>query len=121
LTELINKVNTQGPAMKIPSTIEFMSQQWQIRAATPRELNMDLGQCDPINNTIILDPSLPQSVLLSTLSHELVHLIEITMNLCLTEQQTDCLGAGLLHLFKSNPDLHKLYGNEEENVAEETE
>jgi hypothetical protein len=105
--------------MQIPGTIEFMSQHWQIRAAEPRELNTDLGLCDPIRNTIILDGNLPPDVLLSTLSHELVHLIEITMNLCLTEQQTDCLGAGLVHLFKTNPQLLALYAPRTDHVEED--
>ena len=99
--------------MQIPQQIEFMSQTWQIRAAEPRELGSDLGLCDPINNTIVLDPSLPPSVLLSTLGHELVHLIEITMNLCLTEQQTDCLGAGITHLLITNPQLLALYSRQD--------
>lgn len=86
-----------------------MSQDWFIRAAEPRELNNDLGSCDPTTNTILLDPQLPASVMLQTLTHELVHLIEITLNQCLTEQQTDVIASGLVHMFKENQDLLKLY------------
>lgn len=104
--------------MQIPAKIEFMSQEWVIRAAGPRELNNDLGSCDPTTNTILLDPHLPPSVLLQTLMHELVHVIEMTMNLCFTEQQTDGMAAGLLHLIRTNPDIISIYYDGAEDVAE---
>ena len=89
--------------------LEFMSQLWTIRAARPRELGDALGLCDPTTNTIIIDPDLPASVMLQTLTHEWIHLIEITMNLCLTEQQVDAMAAGVLHLLATNPELLALY------------
>jgi hypothetical protein len=89
--------------------LEFMSQTWTVRAAKPKELQDCLGLCDPTTNTIILDPELPASVLLQTLTHEWIHLIEMTMNLCLSETQVDALAAGVLHLLKTNPELHALY------------
>jgi len=94
--------------------IEFMSQTWTIRDAEPKELGTDLGQCDPTTNTIVIDSTLPRSVWLATLAHELVHLIEITLNQCLTEGQVDTISVGLVHLLKTNPEIIKLYT--EENV-----
>jgi hypothetical protein len=94
--------------MKIPEEIEFMSQIWHIRAATHKELTDCLGLCDPQTNTIILDPTLPNSVMLQTLIHELIHLIEMTLNQCLTEQQVDTMASGLVHLLKANPSLLRL-------------
>lgn len=95
--------------MQIPEQIEFMSQTWSIRYAEPRELTECVGQCDPRTNTILLDPSLPESVLLQTLTHELMHLLEMTLNQCLTEQQVDTMASGLVHLLKANPMLWELY------------
>jgi hypothetical protein len=89
--------------------IEFMSQTWTIKNAEPRELGTDLGQCDPRTNTIIIDPDLPRPVWLATLAHELIHVIEITLNQCLTEQQTDTIAIGLVHLLKANPEIVKLF------------
>lgn len=96
--------------------INFMSQLWTVRAAKPKELDNCLGQCDPTTNTIIVDPDLPPSVMLQTLGHELVHLIEQTMNLHLTEQQVDCIASGAIHLLKTNPELLKIY---EDKLADE--
>ena len=101
--------------------LEFMSQLWTVRAAKPRELQDCLGLCDPTTNTIIIDPDLPASVMLQTLTHEWVHLIEMTMNLHLTEQQVDAMAAGILHLLATNPELLALYHTkvlEEENAQE---
>jgi hypothetical protein len=86
--------------------IKFMSQQWQIRDSNPGELPEDtMGLCDPRTNTIIIDRDLPKDVWQQTLAHELVHLIEITLNQCLTEQQVDTIATGLVHLLKENPQL----------------
>lgn len=100
--------------MQIPKQFTFMSQQWQIRTAGPKELHESMGLCDPQTNTIILDTDLSDDVLLQTLTHELVHCIEITLNQCLTEQQVDTMAAGLVHLFKANPHLLDLYRSEQE-------
>lgn len=89
-----------------------MSQVWTIRNAESRELNTDLGLCDPTTNTIIIDGSLSRPVWLATLAHELVHIIEITLNQCLTEQQTDTIAIGLMHLLKQNPQIIKLFDDD---------
>jgi hypothetical protein len=99
--------------MQIPTGFTFMSQQWQIRTAGAKELHESMGLCDPMTNTIILDPDLPEDVLLQTLTHELVHCLEITLNQCLTEQQVDTMAAGILHLFKANPQILALYYTED--------
>lgn len=93
--------------------IEFMSQTWTIRDSMPKELGTDLGQCDPTTNTIIIDSALPRPVWLATLAHELIHVIEITLNQCLTEQQTDTIAIGLVHLLKTNPDIIKLFSDDD--------
>jgi hypothetical protein len=95
--------------MQIPKEIYFMSQLWEIRAARPKELVDCLGQCDPRTNTILLDPDLPTDVLLQTLTHELIHTLEMTLNQCLTEQQVDVMAAGIVHLLRTNPELLALY------------
>jgi hypothetical protein len=48
-----------------------------------------------------------------TVMHELVHLIEITLNQCLTEQQVDTMALGLIHLFRANPGLLTLLERQE--------
>jgi hypothetical protein len=95
-----------------------MSQTWNIRAAGPKELVDCLGQCDPGTNTIILDANLPTDVRLQTLTHELFHCMEMTLNQCLTEQQVDTLSTAVIHLFRSNPDLLNLYRTDRDQEEE---
>ena len=102
--------------MRIPKEIYFMSQLWQIRAAGPKELVDCFGLCDPKTNTILLDPDLPSDVMLQTLTHELLHTLEITLNQCLTEQQVDVMAAGILHLLRTNPELLALYHNDVKEI-----
>ena len=93
--------------------ITFMSQKWQIRDSKPTELPEDtLGTCDPTTNTIIVNPNLPSHVWQQTLAHELVHLIEMTLNQSLTEGQVDVMASGLIHLLKENPSILALYHTE---------
>jgi len=107
--------------MQIPKQIEFMSQLWEIRAAKPKELVDCVGLCDPKTNTILLDPDLPTDVLLQTLTHELLHTVEMTLNQCLTEQQVDVLAAGILHLLKTNPELLALYNSNVKQIELDVE
>jgi hypothetical protein len=94
--------------------IEFMSQIWTIRDAVLEELPEDtLGICDPKTNTIIIDPNLIKPVWLATLAHELIHVIEMTLNQCLTEGQVDTLAIGLMHLLKKNPEIIQLFNQEQ--------
>jgi hypothetical protein len=93
-----------------------MSQLWQIRAAKPKELIDCLGLCDPRTNTILLDPDLPTDVLLQTLTHELIHTLEMTLNQCLTEQQVDVMAAGIVHLLRTNPELLELYNQDVNDI-----
>jgi hypothetical protein len=102
--------------MQIPKEIYFMSQLWQIRAAKPKELIDCLGLCDPRTNTILLDPDLPTDVLLQTLTHELIHTLEMTLNQCLTEQQVDVMAAGIVHLLRTNPELLELYNQDVNDI-----
>ena len=102
--------------MQIPKQFEFMSQLWEIRAAKPKELVDCVGLCDPKTNTILLDPELTNDVLLQTLTHELIHTLEMTLNQCLTEQQVDVLAAGILHLLKTNPELLALYNSNVKHI-----
>lgn len=92
--------------------IEFMSQIWTIRDAKPEELVDCLGLCDPRTNTIVIDPDLIRPVWLATLAHELIHVIEMTLNQCLTEGQVDTLAIGLIHLLKKNPGIIQLFNEE---------
>jgi hypothetical protein len=94
--------------------IEFMSQQWTIRQAEPRELAEDtLGLCDPKTNNIIIDPELTGWVRCQTIFHELFHVWEITLNQCLTEQQVDTMAAAMLHCLKENPVLMRMIEEQE--------
>ena len=102
--------------MQIPKEIYFMSQLWQIRAAKPKELIDCLGLCDPRTNTILLDPDLSTDVLLQTLTHELIHTLEMTLNQCLTEQQVDVMAAGIVHLLRTNPELLELYNQDVNDI-----
>ena len=105
-------------AQQIPQEISFMSQTWRIRPARPKELVDCVGQCDPQNLEIVLDPTLPGDVVLSTLFHEIVHIWEITLHQHLTESQTDVIAQAMIHCFRTNPSLLALLATEQENTED---
>lgn len=99
---------------QIPETFNLFSQQWQIRTAMPYELQEDLGQCRSDQFEILLSKDQSNESLIQTLLHELVHAIEMKLDLQLTERQVDLIALGLIDLFRSNPNmlslLEKQYG-----------
>lgn len=95
--------------MNIPQTFELFSQQWQIRAGSPKELDDNNGLCYTDSCEILLNPQQTAQGLKQTLLHELVHCIESKMNLELTENQVDSLAIGLNHLFTANPVFTEMF------------
>jgi hypothetical protein len=89
----------------IPDTFKLFSDTWSIRTAAPKELTDALGMCYADDLEIVLNPNQSASGIKQTLMHELVHSIEMKLNLELTERQVDVLALGLRHLFKENPRL----------------
>ena len=97
----------------IPNQYEFMNQTWRIRPAQYKELKDDMGECDPMSNTIKVDPTLPPDVFLQTLMHEILHSWEITMQLDLPERTVDLLALSLIHFFKTNQKFAELFTAED--------
>ena len=97
----------------IPNQYEFMNQTWTIRPAQYKELKDDMGECDPVSNTIRVDPTLPPDVFLQTLFHEILHSWEITMQLDLPERTVDLLALALIHFFKTNQKFVELFTAED--------
>lgn len=95
--------------MNIPSNFELFSQQWQIRAGSPKEIGDNNGLCYTDSCEILLNPQQTAQGLKQTLLHELVHCIETKMNLDLTEAQVDSMALGINHLFTNNPDFAAMF------------
>jgi hypothetical protein len=107
--------------MNIPSNFELFSQQWQIRAGSPKEMNDNNGLCYTDSCEILLNPLQTAQGLKQTLLHELVHAIETKMNLDLTEAQVDSMALGLNHLFTENPSFTAMFITEEPTQEEQDE
>jgi len=90
---------------QIPDTFTLFGQQWQIRTAEPYELGDDLGQCRADQHEIIISPNQNAETLIHTLLHELVHCIELKLDLDLTERQVDLIALGVIDLFRNNPNM----------------
>jgi hypothetical protein len=91
--------------MELPINFEFLEQHWQIRASHHREISDDMGLCDPVNLTVLVDTSLPPDLQRQVLWHELVHVVEQTYQLDMPERTVDLMALGLVHLLRKNPQL----------------
>ena len=89
----------------IPDTFKLFSDTWSIRTATAKELQTDLGMCYADDNEIVLNPNQSASSIKHSLLHELIHSIELKLDLDMTERQVDVLALSLIHLFRENPRL----------------
>lgn len=96
--------------MQIPQRFRLFNQTWTIRLSHPMEIGDDLGQCRRDTREIVLNPNQVPDTLIHTLNHELIHAIEQTLELELTERQTDLLALGLMDLFRTNPMMLGLLG-----------
>ena len=90
---------------QIPNTFTLYGQTWTIRTTDTREMQDNLGLCYADSNEILLNHNQSEQSLVHTLMHELLHSIELKQHLEMTERQIDCMALGLIHLFKSNPNL----------------
>ena len=95
---------------QIPDTFELFSETWTIRTGNDIEMALNNGLCLADSNTILLNPNQTEQGLQQTLIHELIHSLEVKLDLEMTERQVDVLALGLLHLFKTNPDMLTLLG-----------
>ena len=95
---------------QIPDTFELFSETWTIRTGNDIEMALNNGLCLADSNTILLNPNQTPEGLIHTLIHELLHSLEVKLDLEMTERQVDVLALGLLHLFKTNPDMLTLLG-----------
>ena len=90
---------------QIPDTFELFSETWTIRTGTDIELALNNGLCLADQCTILLNPNQTEEGIMQTLVHELLHAIEVKLDLEMTERQVDCMALGLLHMFKTNPNM----------------
>ena len=95
---------------QIPDTFELFSETSTIRTGTDIELALNNGLCLADCNTILLNANQTEQGIQQTLVHELLHAIEVKLDLEMTERQVDCMALGLLHMFKTNPDMLTLLG-----------
>lgn len=100
-------------ARQIPGEFRFMSQQWQIKPGTAKDITTDLGQCNLDERTIYLSPNYPEEVVLDTLFHEIFHAFELVLNQHLTEDQVDNMSRAMTHFFRENPEFMNLLIDEE--------
>ena len=95
--------------MNIPQQFLLFSQIWQIRAGSPKEMDNNNGLCYSDSNEILLNPQQTTDSMRQTLLHELLHSIEMKLHLEMTEQQIDSIALGLIHLFKTNPEMLNIF------------
>lgn len=93
---------------QIPDSFTLFGQTWQIRTAEPYELGDDLGQCRADQHEIIISADQSAETLIHTVLHELVHCIELKLDLDLSERQVDLIALGLIDLFRNNPNMLSL-------------
>lgn len=88
-----------------PDKIIFMSKEWTIRADNTlcdEYAYTDVGMCD-----IRYNPNqLVSSQLQDTILHELLHAIDLTLHLRMSEGQIHAMAAGLYSLLRENPEFH---------------
>jgi len=68
----------------------------------------DIGSCDPNTKEIKIKAGLSDRLTVSSLTHEIIHLINFERDLGLTESQVEALEIGLFKVLDMNQDYLKL-------------
>lgn len=87
--------------MALPNTVNVIGRQYTI--CYDKSLEELLGQCNPDTLAIIIKPGQQLAIEVDTVLHEVVHAIDIGMQLSMSERQVYCITAGLIAVLKSNP------------------
>lgn len=96
--------------------MRILGQSWQI-IHTPGWLMMeDLGQCQALEQQILLRSGIKGQMAADTLLHEVIHAIEAIYALDLKEEQVRLVATGLTQVFQDNPEF---YGWIAERLEEE--
>ena len=66
---------------QIPDTFELFSETWTIRTGNDIEMALNNGLCLADSNTILLNPNQTDEGIIQTLVHELIHCIEVKLDL----------------------------------------
>ena len=88
--------------MTFPTTVDILGRCYTIEYD---EAMADLGECNQDNLKIRIKPSQPLYLETDTVLHEIMHGIEIGMQLNMTERQIYCITSGLMAVFKNNKEL----------------
>ncbi len=92
----------------IPRSCRIVGKRWRI-ATQANHIDIEdgqaLGTCDVEHCLIKICSTQHPQQMRDTLLHELIHSLDETLSLDLTEQQVHALAGGLYGLFKDNPKL----------------
>lgn len=95
--------------MNIPNTFKLFQQTWCVRTGTEKELPNELGMCYVDTNEILLrTQGLPVDKIIHVFLHEVIHAIEQSLELEMSERQVDLMALGVMDLFRSNPNMLEL-------------
>ena len=97
----------------IPMKFKLFNKNWTIRPATDHELREEMGLCYINNLEIAYSMAYPTDELEHILAHEIVHAIEQSLQLEMTERQVDLFALGLLDLIKHNSHIVKYFQGDE--------
>ena len=88
--------------MKIPQTVHILGQDFTIEFIKDRKKLDYVGRCYPNANKIELVEDLPDDKLFQTYLHEVLHAIDINLNMGLKHKQIDTLSVALYQFLKDN-------------------
>ena len=99
-----------------PINFKLFNKNWTIRKSYNQELTDAMGMCYPDRQEIAIDTAYPASQVKHVIVHELVHAIEMTLDLEMTERQVDLMALGMIDLLMNNPQLQQYFTREADQV-----
>lgn len=100
--------------VKRPESVRLMGRTYDIKYVPGSALadGHDFGQIIyPLHTVFILDGQTPVEEA-DTVLHELIHAIDLTMGLDMSEHQVHHMATGLMALFQDNPEIAKYFAED---------
>lgn len=89
----------------LPDAIKIIGKTYSIESVP--EMDDDCGACYDSKQLIKISEDIPHELSQDTLLHEVMHAVDFQMHLGMKERQVSAMAAGLMAVFKENPEFVK--------------
>lgn len=86
-------------------SVRVIGKTYTVRVVNKSPLDKDSGECDEKSQTITVNEDQTEEAMQDTILHEVVHAIDHTLRLDMSENQVAMMATGLIAVIRDNPEF----------------